>query len=66
MLGLSLWVLWPALLVCGLDLWLFRRLDWRSLLVGAAWVLLMLLMVLSMAAQQPAYLRPAVEVQSPL
>ncbi|TXH98046.1 MAG: hypothetical protein E6Q75_02800 [Rheinheimera sp.] len=66
MLGLSLWVLWPALLVCGLDLWLFRRLDWRSLLLGTAWVLLMLLMVMSMAALQPAYLRPAVELQSPL
>lgn len=62
MLGLSLWVLWPALLVCGLDLWLFRRLDWRSLLLGAVWLLLMLLVVLSMAAQQPAYVLPAVEV----
>lgn len=66
MLGLSLWVLWPALLVCGLDLWLFRRLDWRSLLLGTAWVLLMLLIVMSMAALQPANLRPAVELQSPL
>ncbi len=66
MLGLSLWVLWPALLVCGLDLWLFRRLDWRSLLLGTAWVLLMLLMVMFMAALLPAYLRPAVELQSAL
>ncbi len=66
MLGLSLWVLSPALLICGLDFWLFRRLDWRSLLLGSGWVLLMLLVVLSMAAQQPADLRPAVELQSPL
>ncbi len=66
MLSLSLWVFLPALLVCGLDFWLFRRLDWRSLLLGSGWVLLMLLVVLSMAAQQPADLRPAVELQSPL
>ncbi|WP_031569988.1 hypothetical protein [Rheinheimera texasensis] len=66
MLGLSLWVLWPALLVCGLDLWLFRRLDWRSLLLGTAWVLLMLLMVMSMAALQPANVLQTVGGQSPL
>lgn len=66
MLGLSLWVLSPVLLICGLDLWLFRRLDWRSLLLGSVWVLLMLLMLLSMAALQPADLRPAVELQSSL
>lgn len=58
MLGLSLWVLWPAILVCGLDFWLFRRLDWRSLLLGSGWVLLMLVVVLSITAQQSVYLQP--------
>lgn len=54
MLGLSLWVFWPALLICSLDWWLYRRLDWRSLLLATVWVLLMLLMVWSMLVQPSA------------
>ncbi|MFC0049437.1 hypothetical protein [Rheinheimera tilapiae] len=45
MLGLSLWVIWPALLLGGLDWWLFRRLDLRSLVLVTGWILLMLLFV---------------------
>ncbi len=47
MLTLTLWVIWPALLLWGVDWWLFRRLDAPGLLLGAGWVLLMLVFVLT-------------------
>jgi hypothetical protein len=47
MLGLSLWIIWPALLLSGLDWWLFRRLDKRSLILAGGWLLLMSIFVLT-------------------
>lgn len=47
MLGLSLWVIWPALLVWGVDWWLYRRLDLKNLALLLGWLLLMLAVVLT-------------------
>lgn len=46
MLGLSLWIIWPALLVWSLDWWLYRRPDSRMLALAGGWLLLMLISTL--------------------
>jgi len=46
MLGLSLWIIWPAVLVCSLDWWLYRRTDARMLALVGGWLLLMLISTL--------------------
>lgn len=47
MLGLSLWVIGPAMIVWGVDLWLYRRLDVKNLVLLLGWILLMLVVVLT-------------------
>ncbi len=42
MLALSLWVIWPALLVFALDYWVYRRPDPRMMILVLCWLLLML------------------------
>jgi len=46
MLGLSLWIIWPAVLVSSVDWWLYRRADARMAVLVGFWLLVMLVSTL--------------------